>query len=212
MFTHRSNLKVHLQKVEYGSSLKNTLNSFNVANSHCRPCSIPSISMAFITFGTPLAPNDPDNVISQSLVNVITTYQQHSRTRQTIGAQAHCQGRVHSLVALILQTSILPVLLVHYRENTVLFHPEIDSPIGYLYNICQFSSKTISKWRLRTSINLGSENFLAKAINPCLIVIADGRVPSVYHVELGADLVADSSRDTHFVEDFQTLSWVEFPV
>lgn len=100
--------------------------------------------MAFITFGMPLAPNAPDNVISQSLVNIITTYQQHSRTRQTIGAQAHCQGSIHSLVALILQTSTLPVLPVHYRENTVLFHPEIDSPTGYLYSICQFSSNHIT--------------------------------------------------------------------
>lgn len=159
MFAHESNLEVHLQKVEYGSSLKNNLNSFNVASSHCRPCSIPSISMTFITFGTPLAPNAPDHVTSQSLVHGLATYRQHSHTLQTTGAQVHYQRSIHYLVVLNLQRSTLLALLVPCRGSTSEFHPGIDSPTMCLQIICQFSSKPISSWEIHTSINIRSENF-----------------------------------------------------
>jgi hypothetical protein len=53
---------------------------------------------------------------------------------------------------------------------------------------------------------------MAKSVRPGFILITDGRVPAVYHVELGTDLIADSSGNASFVKDFQTLSGVKCPI
>lgn len=64
-------------------------------------------------------------------------------------------------------------------------------------------------WGALTGVNVRSKHNSHEVFYPSFIMVACSCMPAVYHIELSADLISDTTRDTRSIEDIvKVLAWV----